>query len=252
MGHTKTYIVGNWKMHGDAASARTLVEAVVVQASKMPASVEVVVCPPATLARDVASQVAGSRVRVGGQDCHDQADGAFTGDVSAAMLKDVGCGYVIIGHSERRSLHKETSELVRKKALRAIKTRLIPIICIGETRDERVAGKAYEVVGGQLWDSIPEETQEADFILAYEPVWAIGSGLTATTDDIRDMHTYILGEAAKKTGLATGSIPVLYGGSVKAAGAREILTTDGVSGVLVGGASLKAEEFCNIVASAAS
>lgn len=246
----KTYIIGNWKMYGDLAMARALVEEVATQAGAMPASVEVILCPPATLVREVADMITGFTVRVGGQDCHEQVDGAFTGDISAAMLKDAGAAYVILGHSERRGGHGETNHAVRHKALRAIKTRLIPIICVGETLVEREAGRAAEVVEQQLWESVPEEARGEVFLVAYEPVWAIGTGKTPTAEDIKQMHRHIAKVLASKVGLAAGAIPVVYGGSVKAENARDILTIEGVSGVLVGGASLKAAEFCKIVKSA--
>lgn len=252
MSDVKTYIVGNWKMNGDAVMALPLVENIAVQAAKKPAQVEIVLCPPATLLHEVARAMIGTDMRLGGQDCHVEASGAFTGDISASMLKESGCSYVIVGHSERRAIHGETNALVSKKATAALNAGLIPIICIGETKAEREAGVAHERVATQLIESIPDAAVKGDFILAYEPVWAIGTGLTATVGDIRDMHHHILQVVSKKTGLANARITVLYGGSVKAANAREILTTDGVSGVLVGGASLKADEFCNIVAAAAS
>lgn len=275
----KIHIVGNWKMHGTPETARRLAEAV-TQAKFQSQSV-VVLCPPAVLIAEVAAIARAGAIKVGGQDCHAAAEGAFTGDVSAPMLKAAGCDYVIVGHSERRQQHGETSEDVRQKAAAAIAAGLIPIICIGETDSERAAGKAFEVVARQVEESIPsplvgegrvggvversrlspgqqlsnadsEKKSEsagklADFILAYEPVWAIGSGKTPTADDIRAMHAEALKVAAERTGLAQNQISVLYGGSVKAANAKEILSQAGVSGVLVGGASLNAEEFCKII-----
>lgn len=237
MNRSKRTIVANWKMHGSLSMARDFLEVIAQQS--FAAGVEIVICPPATLLYEMAHQITGLDIRVGAQDCHAEKEGAFTGDISAAMLKDAGCGYVIVGHSERRSQHGETSALVKKKAQAALDAGLVPIICIGETLAERQAGRAKEIVGQQLRESLPE----GDFILAYEPVWAIGSGLAATSDDISDMHTYIVSQTH-------GAHAVLYGGSVKAANAREILTIAGVSGVLVGGASLKAEEFCKIIAAA--
>ncbi len=236
MTQRETIIAGNWKMHGDPALASALCHAA---AAVAPApGVQVVVCPPAPLLAQVCGELAGSHVKVGGQDCHAEAQGAFTGDISAPMLKAVGCTHVIVGHSERRTLHGETSADVRKKAQAALKAGLTPIICIGETLAQREAGKEREIVGEQLRESLPD----GYFILAYEPVWAIGSGRTPTEGDIRAMHDYITGIVKAR--------PVLYGGSVNAANAASILAVPGVSGVLVGGASLKADEFGRIIAAA--
>jgi len=246
---TKTIIVGNWKMHGTPELARSLVSA--ISAQSFPPDTHIIICPPTTLLATVAPHRIASRVAVGGQDCSAEAEGAFTGDISAAMLKEAGCDYVIIGHSERRQYHGESDALVQKKAARAIAAGLIPIICVGETAAERQAGKAEEVIGGQLKASLPKATGEGNFMLAYEPIWAIGSGKTPTAADIEAMHAHILAVAAKETGLAPSQFSVLYGGSVKAANAAEILAISGVSGVLVGGASLKANEFCAIAAAAA-
>ncbi|MFW0777292.1 MAG: triose-phosphate isomerase [Rickettsiales bacterium] len=244
----RTYIVANWKMHGNSAMADDLVEAVNKQATELPANAEVVLCPPATLLGEVSKIITGFNVRTGGQDCHEQPDGAFTGDISASMLRDAGCAYVIVGHSERRHRHNETNDMVRRKALRAISSNLTPIICVGETESERSSGQAEAVVERQIWESIPEEAKEGEFLLAYEPVWAIGSGQSATVADIRSMHHYITNVVSKKLGSDQAKVPVLYGGSVKGANAMEIMSLDDVSGVLVGGASLKAEEFCKIMA----
>jgi len=262
-------IVGNWKMHGEPAMAHDLALAVADAADKLPAGIEVVVCPPAILISQVITSLIGSKVKVGGQDCHSQPSGAFTGDIGAPMLKAAGCSHVIVGHSERRLYHQESNEDVRQKAARAIESGLIPIICVGESEAERDSGQAMEAVGRQLVESIPGWGRsysaganlaplpasplmgegKCHFLLAYEPVWAIGSGKTPSGDDIRQMHLHIRSVAALQLGLAPERISVLYGGSVKAANAREIIGVEGVSGVLVGGASVKAEEFCNIVAS---
>jgi triosephosphate isomerase len=244
------FIVGNWKMYGDPAAAHPLVEAVAAHAAKLPAGVQVVVCPPSLLAVQVTSWLIGANVKTGGQDCHAQPEGAFTGDVSARMLADSGCAYVIAGHSERRLHHCETSEMVGHKAAAAIAAGLIPIICIGETAEERDTGIAESVVAAQLRQSIPKQAAAGNFVLAYEPVWAIGSGRTPTQGDIARMHAYIVSVATERTGLAAEHIAVLYGGSVKAENARGIMAIAGVSGVLVGGASLKANEFCGIISAA--
>ena len=243
-------IIGNWKMYGDPAMAAALTQSIVEKTSGTPPSVEVVLCPPAIFLPIVASHLGDSPIKLGGQDCHIQTDGAFTGDISAGMLRQSGCTYVLVGHSERRKYHDEQDRDVRNKAARAIKTGLIPVICIGETEDERKAGKAKDIVADQIRECIPEEAITNDFILAYEPVWAIGSGKTATIEEIRDIHDHIIAVTSRRTGIDSSNIKLLYGGSVKADNARELLALDSVSGVLVGGASLKAEEFCKIVAAA--
>lgn len=243
-------IIGNWKMHGDAAMAHPLSLTIADQADKRQEKVQTILCPPALLVSQVAVWLVGSVVGLGGQDCHTEASGAFTGDISAAMLKSAGCGYVIIGHSERRQYHNENNELIRRKTAAAINAGLIPIICVGESDMAREAGKAQDVVGAQISECLPEEAKKGQFIIAYEPVWAIGTGKTATADDIEQMHTYIKAQLFGATGLASGAIPVIYGGSVKADNAAKIMEIENVHGVLVGGASLKADEFCKIMAAA--
>ncbi len=224
-----------------------LVETMVAALAPLASHAFIVLCPPAILTRAAARLARPLGIAVGGQDCHEKTEGAFTGDISAAMLKEAGAHYVIVGHSERRQHHHETNDMVRKKALKAMRAGLKPIICVGETLAERQAGNAEAVVDGQLWESIPEEASGHDFLLAYEPVWAIGSGVTATRGDIEAMHALAGRVVMKKTGKA---VPVVYGGSVKADNAKEILGSAGVAGVLVGGASLKVEDFCKIVLSA--
>ncbi|MDX1975596.1 MAG: triose-phosphate isomerase [Rickettsiales bacterium] len=236
-------IVGNWKMYGQPATAAALIQHLV--ALDTPA-VQVVICPPATLLTSVAWQLSGSGMGLGAQDCHAQKEGAFTGDVSADMLKAAGCSYVIVGHSERRHYHQETDAQVRSKAVAAIAAGLIPIICIGESLADREAGRAEAVVQTQLQASLPETAALNHFVLAYEPVWAIGSGKTPTSHDIEQMHAAIRQALPDRLKEAA----ILYGGSVKAANAKEILALAGVNGVLVGGASLKADEFSTIIASA--
>ena len=244
-------------MYGNPGMAKDLAQAVVDVLLELPRTMHVVLCPPAPLAAPLAGWIAQDVVddktlplSVGGQDCHDQPEGAYTGDISAFMLKAVGCDYVIVGHSERRLHHGETDEMVRRKAARAIASGLIPIICIGETEAERASGQAHAVLARQIAGSVPEGVGEGNFILAYEPVWAIGSGRLPAAGDIRDTHATILEVAAKRTMLAPSQISVLYGGSVKPDNAHEILETEGVAGVLVGGASLKANDFCRIIEAA--
>ena len=249
----KKIIVGNWKMHGFVTMAHPIVEVVLNEAKQRFDSVEVVLCPPFTLITRMAEWLAGTVIKIGAQDCHSETHGAFTGNVSATMLMDADCSHVIVGHSERRNQQRETNEDVRRKADAAMKAGLIPIICIGESEEERASGKAEAVIARQLAESLPNPqslTPNPYFLLAYEPVWAIGSGKTPSADDIRQMHAYIQSVAAKRTGLAPEQIHVLYGGSVKAANAGEIMAIEGVAGVLVGGASLNADEFCQIIRSA--
>lgn len=247
----KKRIVGNWKMHGTPETASRLAGSIAAAGASLPAEAEIVLCPPALCIASVAAAVKGMRIAVGGQDCSAEEEGAFTGDISASMLKAVGCAYVIAGHSERRTHHRESSGDVRRKAARAMAAGLVPIICVGETAAEREAGETEAVVGRQVRESLPEEAGKSHFVLAYEPVWAIGSGRTPSADDIRAVHAQVRQVAAEATGRPAQSIEVLYGGSVKAANAKEILRIAGVAGVLVGGASLKAEEFCAIAAAAA-
>jgi triosephosphate isomerase len=237
-------VAGNWKMNGLRASAGAL-EEIIAGAKTMP-GVDLMVCPPATLVASFAAAARGSRVAIGGQDCHALAAGAYTGDVSAEMLKDAGASAVIVGHSERRQYHGETDAAVRAKALAARRAGLLAIICIGETRAERDGGNARDIVCRQLDGSLPDGT--ADFVVAYEPVWAIGSGETPTTGDVGDMHGCIRRQLAERYGEAGQGVRILYGGSVKPANAKQLLTVANVDGALVGGASLKADEFLAIAA----
>ncbi|MBJ3784402.1 triose-phosphate isomerase [Devosia sp. MSA67] len=208
----------------------------------------VVVCPPATLLAAVAAQGASSGIIAGGQDCHAQASGAHTGDISAGMLADAGAQYVIVGHSERRSDHGESSDTVRAKAEAAIGAGLKPIICVGETEAQRDAGDAEAIVATQLAASIPDAASLHEVIVAYEPVWAIGTGRTPTLDEIRDMHNAIRSRLVSRFGDDKGaSIRILYGGSLKPQNAREILNVENVNGGLVGGASLLAKDFYTII-----
>lgn len=208
----------------------------------------VVVCPPATLLAAVAAQGASSGIIAGGQDCHQEPHGAHTGDISAAMLADAGAQYVIVGHSERRTDHGESSEKVRAKAEAAIGSGLKPIICIGETEAQRDAGEAESVVSEQLATSIPDAAEHHEVTVAYEPVWAIGTGRTPTLEEIGQMHDAIRARLVDRFGLSKGeSIRILYGGSLKPQNAREILGVSNVNGGLVGGASLLAKDFYTII-----
>lgn len=247
----KKIIAGNWKMYGSPAMAEGVARAVALHADALAEDVEVVICPPATLLAQVSAALRGARrVCSGGQACHARPEGAFTGDISAAMLREAGARYVILGHSERRRDHMESDAQIRQAAEEAMRIGLIPILCVGESEEERNSGRAQEVVGQQVGDCLPEAAGVCDFVLAYEPVWAIGSGSTPTIGDIAAMHAHILAVASARTGRQKDAVTVLYGGSVKADNAQAILHTDGVGGVLVGGASLRADEFCRIVSAA--
>lgn len=252
----KKTIVANWKMYGDSASAKAWVDsfrALLPTTNNQQPTTKIIVCPPTPLLATLKTAVADLPISLGGQDCHYEKEGAWTGDISADLLKDIGCEFVIIGHSERRNNYAETNEIVNKKASYAITIGLVPIICIGETAIERANGQTIEVLKKQITESIPKNAIETNFILAYEPIWAIGSGNVPTMDEIKTVHEAILLATSKhisgNRGLASDNILLLYGGSVKAENAKEIMQVQGVSGVLVGGASLKAEEFFKIVTS---
>lgn len=237
----KPLIAGNWKMNGLQA-ARVEIDALIQKfAGAAPEDRDVLICPPATLVAAFAASYADEAIQIGAQDCHAEPSGAHTGDISAEMLADAGAGFIIVGHSERRADHGETDADVKAKAEAALRAGLTPIICVGETREQREAGEALNIVGKQLEGSLPETAE--DIVVAYEPVWAIGTGLTPTLEDIGEMHDFI----RSKTPLGTR---ILYGGSVKPGNAKEILRVTNVNGALVGGASLKAEDFFPIVQAA--
>ncbi len=248
-------IAGNWKMHGLAAEAVALAKGVAAgfqgsgQGSGPALGCDLLVCPPSVHVAAVAGAVAGSPVAVGGQDCHPEKQGAHTGDVSAPMLRDIGATWVILGHSERRQNHAETDALVRAKTLAAVAAGLTPIVCVGETEDQRTSGRETEVVGGQLVGSLPEGFAG---VVAYEPVWAIGTGKTATDDDVGAMHGFIRQQLVRQLGAAGNGILILYGGSVRPANAVSLLAVPNVGGALVGGASLKADDFLAIARAAKS
>ncbi|MEO8114353.1 MAG: triose-phosphate isomerase [Phenylobacterium sp.] len=237
-------IAGNWKMNGLAAS---LEEARAVAAGVANLRARVALCPPATLVHRMSQALAGSPVLVGGQDAHPEATGAFTGDVAAEMLADAGATLVILGHSERRQGHGETDDLVASKAHAALRAGLEPIICVGETLAQRQSGQAVAFVTGQVRGSLPPELAVGAFSVAYEPIWAIGTGLTPTVPEIEEMHRAVRATLLELFGEAGARTPILYGGSVKPANAGEILHAAEVGGALVGGASLKAEDFLAII-----
>jgi len=237
-------VAGNWKMNG-LGSSLAEIEAVSAEVSASPPTAEVLICPPATLIDRAVAQAAG-RIAIGGQDCRAEPAGAFTGDISAEMLKDAGARYVIVGHSERRQLHHETDGDVSLKARAAWRAGLSAIVCVGETEAERDAGRALQIVARQLRGSVPEGADGTSTAVAYEPCWAIGSGRTPTEREIMEMHAHIRAELLQALGPQAGGIRLLYGGSVKPANAREILALPEVGGALVGGASLKARDFREI------
>jgi len=240
-------VAGNWKMNGLAASIGEL-DAIVAGAAALAAKVDLMVCPPATLIAAFAARAAGHPVAIGGQDCHAAAAGAYTGDISAEMLKDAGARAVIVGHSERRSYHMESNADVRAKAAAAWRAGLTAIVCVGESIEERRAGKTLDVVGAQLAGSVPEGATVASLVVAYEPVWAIGSGLTPSAADVGEVHGFIRARLVERFGRVGEGTRVLYGGSVKPANAKELMAVADVDGALVGGASLKATEFLAIAA----
>lgn len=242
-------VAGNWKMNGLGASlgeAEALAKALQEQA----AACRVALCPPATLTERMARALEGGTVELGGQDCHAEASGAFTGSVSAAMLADAGATLVILGHSERRSGFGETDADVAAKVEAALAAGLEPIICIGETLAEREAGQAVAVVSRQVAGSLPDSLSGKAFAVAYEPVWAIGTGLTPTLGQIEEVHAAVRAAMVAKLGEGGRVAPILYGGSVKPSNAAEILAVAEVGGALVGGASLKAEDFLGIIRAA--
>ena len=240
-------IAGNWKMNGLTHSLDELSElARLLTTGEAPRAL-VVVCPPATLLAALAAQGASSGIIAGGQDCHANASGAHTGDISAGMLADAGAQYVIVGHSERRTDHGETDAMVRAKAESAIGAGLKPIICVGETEAQRDGGEAEAIVAAQLAGAIPDAAEQHEIIVAYEPVWAIGTGRTPSLEDIAQMHDTIRGRLVERFGSRGQAIRILYGGSLKPQNAREILAVENVNGGLVGGASLLAKDFYTII-----
>ena len=240
-------VAGNWKMNGTMASldeVRRLME--MLSGARM--RCDVMICPPATLIAPMVRLVASSPIKVGGQDCHSEAKGAHTGDISAEMLSDAGCSGVIVGHSERRADHGETDSLIRDKAAAAHRAGLTAIICIGETLEEREAGRTLDVVTGQLDSVLPPSVTGDDTVLAYEPVWAIGTGLTPSLEQVAEVHGAIRARLRARLGGSQGdAVAILYGGSVKPDNAGDLMGVANVDGALVGGASLKAADFMGII-----
>jgi triosephosphate isomerase len=240
-------IAGNWKMNG-LKSSQAEFDAMREGAASVAAKADLLVCPPASLIAGFAERAKGSKVAIGAQDCHPKASGAHTGDLSAEMLADSGASAIIVGHSERRADHGETDALVRQKAEAAWRAGLTAIVCIGETQQQRDAGQTLNICGGQLAGSLPDGATSANLVVAYEPVWAIGTGLTPTPADVEQVHAFIRGVLTDRFKGEGGKIRILYGGSVKPSNAAELMAIANVNGALVGGASLKAADFLAIAA----
>lgn len=245
MADRRKLAAGNWKMNGTATA---LSEVSALAGLRGGATCEILLCPPATLVERMARAAEGTNIAVGGQDCHWAENGAHTGDVSAEMLKDAGATYVITGHSERRADHGESDETVRHKTEAAWAAGLTVIVCVGETLSEREASNTIDIIKGQLAGSVPDQATGHNLVVAYEPVWAIGTGKVPTTDQIGEVHGVIRAQLEKRFGPGVGrSVRLLYGGSVKSSNAAEIFAVENVDGALVGGASLKANDFGGII-----
>lgn len=244
----KKLIAGNWKMNGLTADGTALAKGIAAEVKALgKPQCEFLVCPPFTLLSAVKKALRGAKVALGAQDCHFDAKGAHTGDISPLMLTDLGCSYVILGHSERRADHGESNELVCKKAAAAHLAGLKTVICIGETLEQRDAGKTIDVCTQQILGSVPDDSTAADTVIAYEPVWAIGTGKTPTAQDVEDVHAAVRKVLSKKLGKGNANkMRILYGGSVKPSNAKEFLSLPDVDGALIGGASLKVEDFMAI------
>lgn len=247
----KKLIAGNWKMNCLTAEGTELAKAVAAQVKAEKFACDFLVCPPFTLLGAVKKCLRGTKIALGAQDVHFAEKGAHTGDISPLMLTDLGCSYVIIGHSERRVDHFESNELIKQKAVAAHKAGLKTVICIGETGAERDAGKTIKVCQDEIFGSVPEDATAQDTVIAYEPIWAIGTGKTPTAADVEDVHAAVRAALAKKLGKATANkMRILYGGSVKPNNAAELLNLPDVDGALIGGASLKADDFVAIARNA--
>ena len=238
-------VAGNWKMNGLTGSAGEL-KKIIAGAAPLAGRVDLMICPPATLLPAFVDIARGSPVSIGAQDCHAETAGAFTGDISAEMIKDAGAGAVIVGHSERRAYHKETDDDVRGKALAAWRAGLLAIVCVGETKFERDADATLPRIERQLDESLPDGASAQSLVVAYEPVWAIGTGVTPTPKDVAEVHQFIRSRLTRRYGAAGEGVRILYGGSVKPSNAKELMAVADVDGALVGGASLKADDFLGI------
>jgi triosephosphate isomerase len=239
-------VAGNWKMNGLSSSVRELDAIAAGAADGAAGRAELLIAPPFTLIAAFAVRTAGKPLGIGAQDCHPKASGAHTGDVSPEMIRDAGASHVIVGHSERRTDHCEKDADVKAKAEAALRAGLVAIVCIGETHDERARGRTLDVVGAQLRGSLPLGADAANMVIAYEPVWAIGTGLTPTASDVEEVHGFIRARLVEALGPEGHAVRILYGGSVKPGNARELMGVANVDGALVGGASLKASDFLGI------
>lgn len=240
-------VAGNWKMNGIKTGLSEIDALKALMEKNGDSACDILICPPYTLINEMTKAVEGSRILVGAQDCHAEVSGAHTGDVSTAMLKDAGATYIIVGHSERRTDHAEGDSDVLAKANAVIAEGLVAIVCVGETKAERDAGKTLDVVLGQLAGSVPLDAMPFTALIAYEPVWAIGTGVTPTAEDVREVHAAIRQSLVARFSDVGNGFRILYGGSVKASNAAELMAVDNVNGALVGGASLKAEDFEGII-----
>jgi triosephosphate isomerase len=241
-------IAGNWKMNGLKASMGEF-EAMLAGSGSVIAKADLLVCPPATLVSAFAAKAKGAKAfAVGAQDCHPKASGAHTGDISAEMLADAGAAAIIVGHSERRADHGESDALIRQKAEAVWRAGCVAIVCIGETREQRDGGNTLNICGGQLEGSLPDGSTAANLVVAYEPVWAIGTGLTPTPQDVEQVHKFIRDSLTSRFKAEGSRMRILYGGSVKPSNAAELMAVANVNGALVGGASLKASDFLAIAA----
>lgn len=243
-------VAGNWKMNGLRRSSAELASMIEGAGGRLVEKVDLLICPPTTLLGAFAAQAAGSALAIGGQDCHVAASGAHTGDISAEMLADSGARAVIVGHSERRADHGESDALVRAKVEAAWRAGLLAIVCVGETRSQRESGEAVSVVAAQVRGSVPAGATAANLVIAYEPVWAIGTGLVPTVADVEEMHAAIRATIGEAVGAEAQKVRILYGGSVKPDNAASLMKAGNVDGALVGGASLKAADFLAIAAAA--
>jgi len=241
-------VAGNWKMNGLRSALSELSAMVEGYGDDLKARVDLAICPPATLLQACAQAAGGSGLQIGGQDCHWNDAGAHTGDVSAPMLRDAGAGLAIVGHSERRADHGETSEMVLRKAQAAHRAGLIAVVCVGESEAERDSGQTLSIVAAQVAGSVPADAHARNTIIAYEPVWAIGTGRTPTNDDVAQVHAMIRDGLTKRFAAEGSAMRILYGGSVKPGNAGELMAVAHVNGALVGGASLKADDFLGIAA----
>jgi triosephosphate isomerase len=244
----KPLVAGNWKMNGSRASLAEIAAIRDAVGKGGAGRAQVLVCAPATLIAAAADLCKDSALAIGAQDCHSQPSGAHTGDISAEMLRDVGATYIIVGHSERRADHGESDEIVRAKAEAVLRAGLTPIICVGETKAQREAGETLAIVGGQLEGSVPHGTAGERLVIAYEPVWAIGTGLTPSEADVAEVHGFIRRHLSGIVASGAEKVRILYGGSVKPSNAAELMGVADVDGALVGGASLKAADFMAIAA----